>query len=111
MMSINTATDSGQMLVESLWKDLCMRLRKVLLGKLSELPRGQVKPDVDLYRNTRINILQNLCALFPKDEIWGRYWLVFSLNTISRSRDPGLQWNLIHKLVYFNGCLERHISI
>ena len=73
MMSINTATDSGQMVVEGLWQDLCMSVRKSLLNKLTELPCGQGRPDIDLMSNARLEILQNLCALFPKDEIWGRF--------------------------------------
>ena len=77
-LSINTATDDAEHANQNLWNDVCMRLRRHFIDKLSKLPveggRGrngkrQIRPLGD----ERQRYLQSLCSLFPADNIWQRY--------------------------------------
>ena len=75
-LSINTATDDAEHANLNLWNDICMKLRKYFIDKLSKLPvatKRNEKPVIRALGDERLRYLQSLCSLFPPDNIWLRY--------------------------------------
>ncbi|XP_064652487.1 uncharacterized protein KIAA0825-like isoform X2 [Lineus longissimus] len=73
MMSINTVTDSSEQLNESLWGEICMRLRRSFIDGLNKLPINIQQTAINLDKDRRLDYLQSLCSLYPSDDIWARY--------------------------------------
>ena len=89
MISINTIMDTTEHLNESLWSEICMRLRRYFVDKLNKLPINLRRTPVSLDRRKRLEYLQSLCSLYPSEDIWSRY------RTLRSQQVDGCMSNLI----------------
>lgn len=72
-LSLHTAVDQSEQVVESLWNDLCLRLRHHFVDRLCHLPTGQPLAPVDTVRQQRLRCVQSLCSIFPIPSILAKY--------------------------------------
>lgn len=72
-LSLHTAVDQSEQVVESLWNDLCLRLRHHFVDHLCRLPTGQPLAPIDTICQQRLRCVQSLCSIFPVPSVLAKY--------------------------------------
>ena len=72
--SLHTAVDQSELVTESLWNDICLRLRRYFVDKLTKLPVSlEVEPLYSCSAMRRLQYFQSLCSIFSKTDVIGKY--------------------------------------
>lgn len=72
-LSLHAAVDQSEQAVESLWNDLCLRLRRCFIEKLVRLPTEQSPSVFSATRQNRVHYVRCLCSVFPAANVLEKY--------------------------------------
>lgn len=72
-LSLHAAVDQSEQVVESLWNDLCLRLRRCFVEKLVRLPVEQSPSAFSAARQNRAHYVRCLCSIFPAANVLEKY--------------------------------------